>query len=116
MNIYEKYSNPEELLKWHKDDPNNTGEVEHLKNGKYHNDDGPAIEFTDGTEYWYQNGKLHRDDGPAMLLANEYKAWYKHGQRHREDGPAITRPNGYAEWYWDGIEITEDDFDNRAKK
>jgi hypothetical protein len=26
-------------------------------NGKWHREDGPAIEFADGTKYWYLDGK-----------------------------------------------------------
>jgi hypothetical protein len=44
-------------------------------NGKFHREDGPAIEFADGTKYWYLNGKLHREDGPAVEWANGDKYW-----------------------------------------
>lgn len=38
---------------------------EYFLNGKRHREDGPAIEWSDGTyEYWI-NGRLHREDGPA---------------------------------------------------
>jgi len=32
-------------------------------NGRYHREDGPAIEWTDGAKYWYLNGKYHCEDG-----------------------------------------------------
>ncbi len=30
-----------------------------------HREDGPAIEWADGSKYWYKNGKLNKEDGPA---------------------------------------------------
>lgn len=35
--------------------------IRHLRNGKFHRTDGPAIEYADGTKYWYLNGKLFVD-------------------------------------------------------
>jgi hypothetical protein len=35
----------------------NVGYVIHLKNGKYHREDGPAIEYGDGKKEWWINGK-----------------------------------------------------------
>ena len=69
------------------------------KNGKLHREDGPAIEYTDGSKYWYLNGKLHREDGPAIECANGAKRWYINGFLHREDGPAVEYTNGRTE-YW----------------
>ena len=44
--------------------------------GKRHRTDGPAIEYANGTKYWYINGKRHRTDGPAIKYANGDKHWY----------------------------------------
>ena len=42
------------------------------------------------TRYWFDNkGRYHREDGPAVEWANGNKAWYRNGKQHREDGPAI---------------------------
>ena len=30
-------------------------------NGKYHREDGPAVEFTNGTKYWYLNDKQYSE-------------------------------------------------------
>jgi hypothetical protein len=38
---------------------------------------------------WFLNGKLHREDGPAVEWTNGSKSWYLNGNLHREDGPAI---------------------------
>ena len=53
---------------------------------------GPAIEFTDGSKFWYQNGKLHRIDGAAVEWAG-----------------------GSKEWYINGEELTEAEFNQRVK-
>ena len=44
--------------------------------GLLHRDDGPAIEYPDGSKYWWQNGLLHRIDGPAIILPDGRKWWY----------------------------------------
>jgi hypothetical protein len=46
-----------------------------------HREDGPALEFNYGTNYWYFNGELHRSDGPAVNFSNGVKYWYIHGER-----------------------------------
>jgi len=50
-----------------------------------------------GDKYWYRDGVMHRDDGPAIEFANGSKVWRVHGKLHREDGPAIIYFN---EEYW----------------
>ncbi len=32
--------------------------------------------YADGSKYWCLNGKFHREDGPAMELANGFNYWY----------------------------------------
>ena len=31
-----------------------------------HRIDGPAVEWANGDNFWYQNGQLHRTNGPAV--------------------------------------------------
>jgi hypothetical protein len=50
-----------------------------FKEGKYHREDGPAIELINGEKYWYKNGLYHREDGPAVEWRGEYKFWYLEG-------------------------------------
>ena len=52
--------------------------------GQYHRTDGPAIEYANGTKYWYFNGQLHRLDGPAIERADGTKYWYFKGERISE--------------------------------
>jgi antitoxin component YwqK of YwqJK toxin-antitoxin module len=84
-------------------------------NGKLHCEDGPAIEYADGTKSWHLNGKLHREDGPAIEWADGSKSWYLNGKLHREDGAAIEVADGTKYWYLEGKELTEKEF-NAAKK
>ena len=80
-----------------------------------HRVDGPAIEWADGTKEWYVAGKRHRVDGPAIEDANGAKFWYVNGKLHREDGPAIEWSNGDKSWYVNGVELSEKEFNKRTK-
>ena len=50
-----------------------------FKNGKYHREDGPAVELVKGSKYWCKHGKYHREDGPAIEWADGSKCWYLNG-------------------------------------
>jgi hypothetical protein len=78
-------------------------------NGKFHREDGPAVEDSDGYKAWYLNGKLHREDGPAVEDSYGYKAWWLNGEIHREYGPAIERINGDKYWYLNGEWLSEEE-------
>ena len=45
-----------------------------------HRTDGPAVEWTDGTKFWYQNSLLHRTDGPAVEWNDDSMEWYINGK------------------------------------
>ena len=53
-----------------------SGNIYHLKDGKRHNENGPAIIYKSGTKYWYINNMRHREDGAAVEYANGSKDWY----------------------------------------
>ena len=56
------------------------GTIRYLNSeGKEHRVYGPAIIFTDGTEYWCHNGEVHRVDGPAAIYPGGEPRWYLHG-------------------------------------
>ena len=59
-----------------------------------------------GTKRWYLNGKFHREDGPAIEHFSGEKQWYLHGNLHREDGPAVVYPDGQKEWYLNNKKVT----------
>ena len=75
-----------------------------------HRENGPAIQYADGTKFWFQNGQCHRTDGPAIEWSYGTKSWWQNGQYHRTDGPAIERADGYKFWYIDGVYMTEAEF------
>jgi hypothetical protein len=52
-----------------------------IKNGNRHRLDGPAIEWKDGSKFWYKDGKEHREDGPAIEYSNSVKEWWLSGQQ-----------------------------------
>ena len=79
-----------------------------LPNGHYHREDGPAVEYKNGGEYWYLNNKLHREDGPAVEYRNGNKEWYLNGKLHRENGPACIHKNGDNQWWLNGKLHRED--------
>jgi hypothetical protein len=93
------------------------------KDGKYHREDGPAIEdlsVPSGAlpyKAWYKNGKHHRVGGPAIEYSSGTKEWWLNGKPHREDGPAIIASYRIA-WYYHGKEIhceTQEEFDRLIK-
>lgn len=71
----------------------------------------------EGTRRWYnQEGNIHREDGPAVEWTDGSNWWYINGNVHREDGPAIEDVNGEKIWYINGQELTEEEFNNRNNK
>jgi len=76
-------------------------------------EDGPAVEYENGSKEWRLNNRLHREDGPAYEWANGDKSWYLNGKRHREDGPAVEHADGYKAWYLNGERLTEKEFNAR---
>src|ERR1039458_2599639 len=56
-------------------------------NGMLHRVDGPAIEWANGGEEWFECGELHRVGGPALVRADGTREWYEHDKMHRVDGP-----------------------------
>lgn len=84
-------------------------------NNKLHREEGPAVEYLDGTKEWYKNGLRHREDGPAVEDSEGDKEWYLNGKAHREDGPAIEHPNGYKVWCLNGNHYGyNDDYTNES--
>lgn len=124
--FYKKYPH-REMDRW--------GNVRWYKDGKFHREDGPAIEYNNGTKHWYQHGKLHREDGPAItadcgneewwlndqehredgpaIVLKHINKWYKHGKLHRIGGPAIeykTSAGGKLEWWVEGQQLSEEEY------
>jgi hypothetical protein len=55
-------------------------------------------------------GNLHNDNGPALVYTDGTKSWWRNGIRHRLDGPAIERSDGTTEFYIDGVALTKEQF------
>ena len=79
-----------------------SGRVEYRLNGILHREDGPAVEYDNGGQ-WYVNGKQHREDGPATILSNGTKYWFFNSFCHRLDGPALEYANGHKYWFVNGF-------------
>jgi len=56
------------------------GNIRYTKNGKEHREDGPAVIYPTGEQFWCKNGKLHREDGPAAIWADGTQEWFKDGK------------------------------------
>jgi hypothetical protein len=59
-------------------------------------------EYTNGNKIWYLNGKYHRENGPAIEWLNGNKEWWLNGDLCRNDGPAIEWVDGRKFWYLNG--------------
>jgi len=68
-NIYKKISGGH--ISWYKEETD-----------VRHREDGPAIEWNNGTKHWYQNGELHRVDGPAVEYWNGDKEYWLYDKRY----------------------------------
>jgi hypothetical protein len=73
--------------------------------GRYHREDGPAIEHSDGSAEWWKNGVRHREDGPALINVDWSQEFWLNVPRHREDGPAIEWADGSHEWWLNGKKV-----------
>ena len=81
-----------------------------------HREDGPAIEYVNGSKEWYINGLLHREDGPAVEWYNGDREYWINGEKHRKDGPAIEWYYGDKEWWINGKPYTEEEFNSIINK
>ena len=73
----------------------------------YHREDGPAVEWADGSKFWYRNDLLHREDGPACEWADGNKSWYINDEWLSEaQFKARTSPHNGKKVTVDGIEYT----------
>ena len=66
-----------------------------------------------GNRVWYLNGVCHREDGPAVEYADGSKEWSLNGKSHRTDGPAYERSDGRSDghrvWYLNDEHMTEEE-------
>lgn len=71
-----------------------------------------------GTIRWFKKGTeiFHKEDGPAIELTNGSRFWYQNGKRHRLDGPAREYNSGHKYWYIEGIRYSEEEFNKTVEK
>jgi len=79
------------------------------KEGQLHREDGPAIEFADGTKFWFINNKYHREDGPAVERAYGTKEWWLNGVNYTEE-------QWQKEWWLNGVNYTEEQWQKELDK
>lgn len=73
----------------------------------------------DGDKFYYSDREMtisHRENGPAIEWSDGTKEWCLNGQFHREDGPAVEYANGYNEWWLNGKFISEAEHARRTSK
>jgi hypothetical protein len=89
----------------------------HFVNGEYHNENGPAVERTDGSEEWYIHNRRQSVGGrPSEIRSNGDKLWHQDGKLHRENGAAIERHNGERLYFLYGKQLSPEQFWERAPK
>jgi hypothetical protein len=66
---------------------------------------GFGIKITCKYIKWTRDGIAHRNDGPAMTFSDGGEYWCQHGKFHRDGGPAVTYSDGRQFWYWRGESI-----------
>jgi hypothetical protein len=81
-------------------------------NNLRHREDGPAIEDKSGAREWWFNNKLHRETGPARITEDGSKVWYIRGTMHRKDGPAIETARGSCGFCVRGKDLSKEEFIN----
>ena len=75
-----------------------------LLNGKF------VDEF--GTIRYYKDGKLHNENGPAYIRKDGYKAYWINRKRHRIDGPAIIYVGEDYDWWINGWYVEKETINN----
>jgi len=67
------------------------------------------IVLGNNVSYHDEQARFHREDGPAIEYEDGSKAYYIHGKCHREDGPAIEYKTGTIEWWLEGKQYSEEE-------
>jgi len=93
-------------------------EENHHGTKRYYNDkeqlhrlDGPAVEFKDGTKYWYINGNNHRNIDPSNQWQYRIKYWCFKDKAHRIGGPCSS---AFSWWFIHGKEYSKEGYYNKV--
>jgi len=79
------------------------GTKRYYLDGQLHRNDGPAVEYPDGSQFYWQHNKLHREDGPA----------YKHISKNTQGNKTTS-----LRWFFRGKQImckTQAEFERLLK-
>ena len=55
--------------------------------GRSHREDGPAIVWPRGRQWWFRHGDFHFAHGPADRWSRSTLVWYEDGEYLRERDP-----------------------------
>lgn len=95
--------------------------IAYMFDGVFHREDGePAIIFKDGSKNeWWVKGVRHREGAPAIECSDGTQYWYNCGNLHRTDGPAVTQVSEHGEvyrWYLNNVEHTKEEWQAKVSK
>lgn len=71
------------------------------------------VDLVDTIRYRNSDDQLHREDGPAVEWEDGTRMWFLDELLHREDGPAVEGADGSLQWFLDGKRLSEDEFEAR---
>ena len=64
--------------------------------------------YRSGIVRWYDDERYtHREDGPAVVWSDGRQFWWRHGRSHFAHGPADLWPSGTLRWLEDGRYLRE---------
>jgi len=72
-----------------------------------HRLDGPAVEYSNGSKFWYINENSHRNIDPSVEWSNEEKYWWFKGERHRIGGSCYSCGKW---WFIDGKKYSKQEY------
>jgi len=79
--------------------------------GEFHCLDGPAIERSNGSKFWYINDKEHRNIDPSDEYSYGEKLWYFKDKRHRVGGSCYSHKEW---WFIHGEVYSKQDYFNKV--
>ena len=80
-----------------------TSDEQYLSDGLHH------VKYNQSDYFVFiKNGKRHNDDGPAFICNNV--SYWKNGKLHREDGPAVECDMDPCQYFLNGIEYNKEEF------
>ena len=69
-----------------------------------------VVDCLGNKRYYHHSGQRHREDGPAVEWHDGSKFWFQNNSCHRVDGPAVTWTSGNMEWWIHGVQYTQQEY------